>query len=210
MIGCLSLVQLAPIEATVDSDLRVLLRPIGPQDIDRVERALQNLSEESFRNRFWANAPDQRIAEYLCESGNELTWVALDPEDSNFHGFGGASLWRDPDNEARAEISLTIGDPWQRRGLGCLLFSILWTEGWSTELRRVTGVARSNNLAILNWWSGLGGTVELRNGCAYLDFELVAPEEFIAMVEYDLHAHSVQYEVASWLRHWQEVLNSAR
>ncbi len=203
-----SLNRLAPLEASLDVDFKVLLRPIGRHDVDRVEGGLLHLSGESFFNRFLRHTSARELAEYLCQSRNELTWVALNPDDSDFPGYGGASLWRDAQIDDLAEMSITVVDAWQRRGLACLLFSILWIEGWRRGLRRITGLCRGSNVAILNWWSGLGGSVALEGGYGQLSYTLVTPEKFIDLIGYDLHASAIQVEIASWLQHWREVLEN--
>jgi len=138
-----------------------------------------------------------------ADGADHLSWIALDPADEAFPGFGGASYWRDPDHPARAELSFTIADAWQRRGLATLLYSILWFEGWKNGVRHFTGQCRKSNLAMVGWWIEMGGRTKEGNRHIDLDLPLEDPEVFLERIAYEARPSYRRIEVASWLRDWQ-------
>jgi RimJ/RimL family protein N-acetyltransferase len=202
----LLLSRLAPLEAETDSGLRVRLRPIVPEDAARIDGAYALLSEESRRNRFWAApaslAEERKAGLTDTDEREHLAWIALDPDDETFPGFAGASFWKDPRDPARAEISFTVADAWQRQGLATLLFSILWHEGWQLGVRAFHGVCRSGNLAMISWWRGIGGRAVVAARHGELDFPLENPAHFVTRVSFEMPPRRRRIELAQCLAHW--------
>ncbi len=197
----------APFDRRLEDGLEVRLRPIVSSDRDRIQSAYGMLSSESRLNRFWEQ-PDQlgpSLVERLTsvDGVDHVAWIALDPGDGDFPGFGAASFWRDPDDPTCAEIGVTVVDSWQRRGLATLLFSVLWFEGWRLGLRAFRGHSRPENRAILNWWLEQGGEVEERGArqCR-MWLPLVDPESFVDRIAFDIRPTYRQIETADWLRDW--------
>ncbi|MEM9015367.1 MAG: GNAT family N-acetyltransferase [Verrucomicrobiota bacterium] len=203
----------APLRVTLESGLKTRLRPLGPEDIRRVQEAWHLLSDESKRNRYWnrQNEMSEELASALVttDSANHLAWIALHESDDDFPGYGGASLWRDEENPESAEITFTIGDTWQREGLASLFFSLLWFEGWQIGIREITGVARPRNAAIRDWWDSLGGELSIRSGHLHFRFPLEAPEMFRQRVAYEMPPSSRRVAVAEWLQEWESVSSSS-
>jgi len=197
----------APLDRVLDDGLSVRLRPIVPDDRERILRAYDLLSEESRLNRFWerpARLSENNAARLANADGaDHLSWIALDPGDEAFPGFGGASYWRDPEHPTRAELSFTIADAWQRRGLATLLYSILWFEGWKNGVRHFTGECRKSNLAMVGWWTEMGGRTKEGNRHIDLDLPLEDPDFFLERIAYEARPSYRRIEVASWLLDWR-------
>lgn len=206
------LADFAPFDRLLEDGLKVRLRPIVPEDRERVHRAYELLSEESRLNRFWERPA--RLSDHHAERLSEvdgtdhLAWIALDPDDERFPGFGGASYWREADDFSRAELSFTVADAWHRRGLATLLFSILWFEGWKNGVRHFTGQCRKSNQAMGGWWAGMGGRIREGNRHLELHLELEDPEFFLERIAYEVSPSYRRIEVASWLRDWNEMVES--
>jgi hypothetical protein len=197
----------APFDRILDDGLEVRLRPLVPEDRERIHRAYELLSEESRLNRFWERPA--RLGEHHAErlsdvdGSDHLSWIALNPEDATFPGFGGASYWREPDCPSRAELSFTIADAWQRRGLATLFFSILWYEGWKNGVRHFTGQCRRENGAMVAWWTDMGGRIEEGTRHVDLNLPLEDPDVFLERIAYEARPSYRRIEVATWLRDWQ-------
>ncbi len=190
----------------MDDDLAVVLRPIEKGDLDRAQRAYGLLSEESRYNRFWGKPQElsPEWAERLTNTDEygHVAWIALDRDDDAIPGLGGASFWRDEEDPSIAEISFTIGDSWQRRGLATLLFSILYFEGWESGVREFRGYCRLNNTSMAAWWDSIGGTVTSTSHQHELQLALEPPADFINRVAFDLVPSRRRIEVAEWLGDW--------
>ena len=202
----------APLEVEI-GDLLVRLRPLGAADRDRVRQGYALLSEESRMNRFWEKPGEmsQSRAESLTDtdSRNHVAWVALPQEGDAIPAYGAASFWRDSHDSSRAELALTIGDPWQREGLASLLFSILWFDGWRTGLRSFHGVSRLRNVAMASWWESVGGQVSEEGRRYELHLDLKEPQAFVDQIAFGIKAGSRQVEVAEWMQLWLEIASGA-
>lgn len=201
----------APIVRTLEDGLSVLLRPIEKTDLDRVHLAYELLSEESRMNRFWEKprelSPSRALSLTNAEALDHVAWIALNPFDDTFPGYAGGSFWRDRDNRTRAELAFTVADTWQRRGLATLLFSILWFDGWRSGVRQFYGSCRLNNVAMAEWWEGMGGRVEKADRDYRLALDLISPEVFFNKVAYGIPSSYRQIEVAGWMRQWLELVD---
>ena len=205
-----SLREIAPIRTSLHDGTELLLRPIRTDDRERVKQSYQWLSEESRMNRFWEKPrelSDAWAARLVSDDGGKhLCWVALNPNEFDFPGYGGGSLWVD-DNQESAEISFTVGDPWQRCGMATLFYSVLYWEGWNMGIRRLYGYSRIGNDAMVSWWEGIGGSVRKTQRQYELSLNLESPDRFISRVSYNLASGARQVEIAEWVRDWEEKLS---
>lgn len=204
-----ALSDFAPFDRYLEDGLAVRLRPIVPEDRERIQRAYDGLSEESRQNRFWERP--RRLGDGLAarladaDGVDHLAWIALNPEDGEFPGYGGASWWRDGADPARAEISFTIADAWHRRGLATLLYSILWHEGWRCGVREFAGQCRKNNVAMVRWWTDMGGRVREESRHFDLVLALEDPAVFLERIAFAVRPSYRLIETAAWLRDWEEM-----
>lgn len=201
----------APLDVTLGEDFPVRLRPITRSDEERVHRAYELLSPESRINRFWEKSREMSAqrAKNLTDTddSDHVAWIALRPNDTDFPGYAGASFWRDRENSSRAELAFTVADDWQRSGLATLLFSVLWFEGWQMGIRTFHGSCRIQNLAMAEWWEGVGGSVERGTRDFRLSLDLVSPGHFLEQVSYGMTFSYRQIEVAFWMKKWRELFN---
>lgn len=142
------------------------LRAITPADRDRIAEALRRLSPESAYFRFWtrARAVNPRLIEELCspDQQDHVAWAALHRARSDLPGIGGASFWRLTDDPAAAEMSITVADEFQGRGVATWLQALLWEHAGALGIRRLVGHVLNENLAMRAWWDTLGATAEER------------------------------------------------
>ncbi len=129
---------------------KALIRPIGPEDRDRLKAGFEIASAESIFLRFLA--PHPRL------SGGELQYltavdhvrhealIAVDPETGQ--SFGTARYIRSDDDPATAEFAIGVGDRWMRIGLGAALLEELAQRAREAGIARFTGLIHSENKAI--------------------------------------------------------------
>ena len=161
---------------------RVLLRPIGPHDRQRLVEGLRRLSERSRRLRFHAavqELSDDQLR-YLTEVDqvDHVAWVALDRDRPDDPGVGVARYVRVTDEPTVAEAAITVADAYQGRGAGTLLLGTLA----GLARRHGIGVFRNyvlaDNDAMLDLFERLGGTRELDAPGVYrVDLELPQADE---------------------------------
>ena len=146
----------------------VLLRPVTPADEPLVVEAFRRLSPESRYYRFWSHYPEipAEMAKRLADpdGGNHVAWTAQIPELPNDPGYGAGSYWRSRTAPDEAELSFTIADEAQHRGVGTLLLAVLWTIGTARGVKVFTGFALPDNYAVHDWFRALGADVRWDGG----------------------------------------------
>jgi len=195
-----------PFTVTGGGGFAIRLRVVTSEDRARIQRAYSLLSDRSRLNRFWSTAKEmnEELAGRLARTNeaDHLSWIALDPEDDDFPGFGAASLWIDRAHPTQAEVSLTIADAWQHRGLGTLLFSLLWFEGWELGVRRVFAFGRAGNHEMHAWWTQMGGQVAVVGTGLEMTLDLMPPADLVHQAGFDLHATNSMVDLAGWMQQW--------
>jgi RimJ/RimL family protein N-acetyltransferase len=127
----------------------VLIRPIRPGDKRTLANAFSHLSAETVHRRFLSAKPRLSRAElrYLTEvDGNDhVAFVAVLAERPDWLAGVGrfVRLAEDPET---AEFAIVVGEPWQRKGLGTRLASLLATEALAHGVHRFTAFTLAENV----------------------------------------------------------------
>ena len=148
----------------------VLVRPIGPDDKQRLQEGLQRLSPQSRYQRFMS-APSRlsgKDLEYLTEVDqvDHIAWVAVDPSRPEEPGLAVARCIRVDDDPTAGEIAVTVLDSHQGLGLGTLLLRILCMAAVKQGFRTFRAYVLSTNRPMLKILEQLGARVVRREGAA--------------------------------------------
>ncbi len=170
----------APREFLLRDGTGVLVRPIRPEDRDRLQVGLHQLSAASRYHRFHATvselSPEQ--LRYLTEVDqvNHLAWIALDPACPGEPAVGVARCIRLPRDPHTAEVAVTVLDTYQGRGLGTLLLGVLSQAAAGQGIRTFRAYVLEDNEAMLRIFRDLGAHVgRLDEGVYQLDIPV--PQE---------------------------------
>ena len=160
-----------------------LIRPIGPDDRDRLNEGFLSASPESIFLRFLA--PQARLSrselDYLTaiDHDHHEALIAVDPETGQ--SFGTARYIRSDEDPGTAEFAVGVGDRWMRIGLGTALLTALAVRAREAGVTRFTGLVHADNTAIKRLVERVAGSYEARQvgqGALELEVELrdVGPE----------------------------------
>lgn len=167
-VGRMPDVTYPPLPLALDDGTPVILRPVGPGDRDAVVAAFARLSPESRYYRFWTRhqrLPDSILQRFLqADQVRQGVWAALDPARPDEPGYGAGSWWRSESDASAAEVSFTVADEVQHRGVGTLLLAVLWSAARRRGITRFVGHALPDNYAVLDWFRSLGAAVEIEPG----------------------------------------------
>jgi RimJ/RimL family protein N-acetyltransferase len=161
----------------------VLIRPIVPDDKERLRRGFSRLSAQSRIRRFGAPVRDLSAKQlrYLTEIDyeNHMAWIALDPDQPESPSLGVARYVRLDDDPEVAEAAVVVADTYQGRGLGTMLLGMLGVAASTAGIRRFRAYVVTGNRPMLDILRELGGTVELEEPGLYrVDLPIPAdPEE---------------------------------
>ena len=138
--------------STTDAGLKLFLRPVKPEDSPAMERLFQAFSPRSIFWRFGKrldSMPPELLARYTqIDYDRELAVVALDEtHDENFI-YGAGRVIGHPDS-TEVEIGLSVGDPWQGKGVGTAILEKLVEVARDRGFKTAYGEVHEDNKAML-------------------------------------------------------------
>ncbi|MBW3663155.1 MAG: GNAT family N-acetyltransferase [Actinobacteria bacterium] len=158
---------------------RALVRPIHPDDKDRLRRGMELLSPRSRYLRFHA-AIDHLTEDHLrylteVDRIDHAAWVALDEDRPDHPGMGVARYVRLHDEPTVAEAAVTVVDEYQGRGLGTVLLGFLARTATKHGIDAFRNYVLPDNEPMLELLRELGadGAVEV-DGALEVDVPVVA------------------------------------
>jgi acetyltransferase len=141
-------------------DNELLLRPIRPEDGERLEAFYANASPADLRLRFFLarkEVPHSELARYCqIDYEREMTFVAIARGGDGIGTMAGeVRAVCDPDNR-QAEFAIQIAGAWQHRGLGKLLMRKLLRYLRERGTQEVVGQCLAENAAMAALARGVG------------------------------------------------------
>ncbi|ORV62228.1 GNAT family N-acetyltransferase [Mycobacterium gastri] len=137
----------APIPVSVEDHPDLLLRPVLPGDAERFQSS-GTFSRETLYRRFMSSyqLTDARLV-YLFEVDyvDHFVWVMTDGADGPVVAVG--RFVRDNDDPALAEVALSVGDAYQRRGIGTMLLTALAIAARTDGIDRFRALVLADNEA---------------------------------------------------------------
>jgi RimJ/RimL family protein N-acetyltransferase len=137
---------------TLNDGRRVAIRPIAPDDHERLRASHARLSPESRYRRFLATKPELSSADarYLVEidGSDHFALVATVPEEPDEPIVAVARYIRLADDPAAAEYAVVVGDDYQRQGLATELMTRLAYAAAARGIKRFRATMLADNVAI--------------------------------------------------------------
>jgi RimJ/RimL family protein N-acetyltransferase len=137
---------------TLSDGRQVGIRPIGPDDHERLRASHARLSPESRYRRFLATKPELTSADarYLVEidGSDHLALVATLPDQPGEPIVAVARYIRLPDDPAAAEYAVVVADDYQRQGLASELMTRLAHAAAARGVKRFRATMLADNVAI--------------------------------------------------------------
>jgi len=153
----------------------VTLRPLTPDDRERIRRAFDRLSPESRYRRFFVSLRElsDGLLDLLTDVDHDSheALVGLEPQSEEIVGV--ARYVRMLEEPERAEASVAVVDDWQGRGLGRALLERLVTRARDMGVSRFVAFTQADNRRAVEVLSDLGPTTtSFRGDLVELDIEL--------------------------------------
>lgn len=163
----------------------VRIRPARPADATRVEDYLIGLSPETRRLRFWSQAIDVReLARKIVDVDyhDHLTLLVLHGGDEG-RMIGGAQFIRI--EGGRAELSLSVTDEFQGRGIGSILLGQIAQAAAEQGITTLVAEVLPENHTMINVFRQSGFPVSIRAtpGTIEVEFPIRLTEEAVAHFE---------------------------
>jgi RimJ/RimL family protein N-acetyltransferase len=137
------------VRVRLNDGTEVLIRPIRPEDKRTLATAHSHLSPETVQRRFLAPKPRLSAAElrYLTEVDGDghVAYVAVLVQRPQWLVAVGRFV-RLVDDPETAEFAIVVGDPWQNKGLGKRLATLLAAEAVKHGVHRFTAFTLAENV----------------------------------------------------------------
>jgi RimJ/RimL family protein N-acetyltransferase len=131
---------------------RVRLRPIRPDDRDRLIQLYDRLSRDTAYQRFFTVMkqlpPDWAQTLATVDYRRRLALVA-EPEGSAGAELVGVGRFEPSEREDTAEVAFVVQDDWQRRGLGTILLHDVLDAAAARGIRRFVAYVLADNTRML-------------------------------------------------------------
>jgi GNAT superfamily N-acetyltransferase len=170
----------APTTQRLADGTLVRIRPVGPEDRERLRNGFARLSPESKYRRFLA-APatlSESALDYLTRTDGwdhlALGAVLADEGADTSYGLGIARFVRLEDDPAKAEAAVAVIDEVQRRGLGRLLLRELIRAAREREVTTFVCNVLPSNEPVKSMLQEVDATPHLKDGL--LVYEMHLPE----------------------------------
>lgn len=138
----------------------MLIRPIGPDDKERLLDAFERSSPESRYRRFFSPTPRLAAAQlrYLTEVDHHSheALQAVDPQTER--GLGVARFVRSHDDPSVAEVAVAVVDDWQGRGLASTLLHDLAARARDEGIERFSASVLAENYPVMKLFRRMGDT----------------------------------------------------
>jgi GNAT superfamily N-acetyltransferase len=148
-------------EVVLRDGTRALIRPIRPDDKERLIAGLAELSPESRYMRFHAAVTTLTESQlrHLTEIDyhDHMAFVALNLDAPEEAGMAVARYVRLKSDPTIAEAAITVLDRYQGRGLGTLLLKELSAHALERGIRTFRNYVLATNAAMLDIFDELGG-----------------------------------------------------
>ena len=139
---------------------RLLFRPIGPEDKERIQAGLELLSPESRYRRFFRHIDhfSEKELAYLTEVDFEdhVAWVVLLADEPGRPGIAVARWIRVADEPDVAEAAVTVIDAYQGHGIGKTLLWLLARTAARRAVRAFRAWVQGENKVVLGILEELG------------------------------------------------------
>ena len=136
----------------------VHVRPVCPEDVERIECFLGELSDEARSFRFFTGAADLgQMARLFTETRGGASLLAVTSDDGHVVGHGQYF----PDGIGGAEVAFAVADHWQGRGIATLLLAQLAEAAAAEDVRQFTAVVLTSNRKMIGTFRESGFPVEV-------------------------------------------------
>jgi protein lysine acetyltransferase len=153
------LLDAATTEVTLRDGRRIVVRPILPDDKERLSAGFRRLSQESRYRRFFASidALSPRQLEYLTEIDyrDHFAWAALHDDAV----VGVARYVRSGREIDVAEAAVAVADDWQRCGVATALLGSLAAVAFRQGIRRFRCYVQADNRPVIELLRSADATI---------------------------------------------------
>lgn len=152
-----------PLEVSLDTGQKVLLRPVGLDDEARFDQIFRSMSPQSRYLRFFsgANPVPEAVVHSLADADGDrhIAWGILNLDEDGMPLMAAAHAIREDTGSPRAELALGVLDPYHAHGLSRLLIASVALSSREKGITKLEAETLPENNKANGLFKALGGKV---------------------------------------------------
>lgn len=157
----------------LDDGTPALFRTLRAEDKEALRKGFEYLSERSRYLRFFSyieHLTEEQL-EYLThvDQKSHIAWAAMDLNHPEIPGMGIGRMIRSESKPRTAEMAITIADRYQKRGLGKMLFAILYQRAQEEGIQRIGFYVMPMNRFLCSKLRNAGAEIRYEDGIFQID-----------------------------------------
>lgn len=155
----------------------IAVRPIRPDDKERLAEGFRRLTERSRYSRFFTftGSLSARQLAYFTEVDHHDHEALVATDTLTGDGIAVARFIRSTEDPRAAELAIAVVDSWQGRGVGTALLGLLMERAREEGIERFTGMVLADNRPMLELLGEFGETQILGREYGALEFSETLP-----------------------------------
>jgi acetyltransferase len=147
---------------TTKGGLKIIIRPIKPEDAPLLVELFNAMSQQSIYYRFFS--PLKSLSHKMLVSLTQIDYdydmalVALDKTQTKERILGVARIMSKPGG-IEPEFAVAVGDPWQGKGVGATLMNYLLTIAKERGMETIWGIVLTENSQMIALARKIGGKI---------------------------------------------------
>jgi len=152
----------------LDDGTPALFRTVRSEDQDALRKGLEYLSERSRYLRFFSyidHLTEEQL-EYLTrvDQKKHIAWGALDLNHPEVPGMGIGRIIQSDSKPRNAEMAITIADHYQKRGLGKIIFALLYQRAQEEGIQKIGFYVMPMNRFLCSKLKNAGAEIRYEEG----------------------------------------------
>ncbi len=160
---------------TTKRGVDIFIRPIKPEDAPLLEAFFQTLSDQTIYNRFFTHLKSlepKMLAEFTqIDYNRDTALVAFDKSQPEDKVLAVARIVAEPGGD-NGEFAVTVGDPWQGKGIGAALMEQLIEIAYDRDMEVLWAPILGENTHMLNLARRLGSDISWNLDAKWYDLNI--------------------------------------
>lgn len=133
--------QVHSVEVRLDSGAHICLRRVRHSDIERIEKGISELSDQSRYLRFFSRSKTMppSVVERLASVDGiiHLAWGAVNMDENDHPAIAAAHIFRETETSDAGEFAIAVLDQYHGQGVARILMTAMFLDSYCEGLRHL-------------------------------------------------------------------------
>lgn len=180
--------QVQSIDVTLDNGTNVCLRRVRHSDLERIEKGISQMSDQSRYLRFFSGSKTMppSVVERLAsvDGTHHLAWGVVIMDDKDHPAVAAAHVFRETATSDEGEFAIAVLDEYHGLGIARILMTAMFIDSYCEGLRRLRIDMLRNNKKAYGLIRSVGATPCLLEG-PVAQYNLVIEDAISALEKMD-------------------------